>query len=136
MVWRPARWVSEGGAWVFYDGYWVSSDPDDPNVAYQPPAPPLQPVVVTPAPPPPLVEMQPPAPYANAVWVPGYWWWNGARHVWISGRWSARPDGYEWRRHHWDHRDDGRWVHRPGYWEHHDDEDHDRGEHRGRRDKD
>jgi len=42
------------------------------------------------APPPVRFEVRPPIPYAGAIWVSGYWWWNGASHVWISGH-HVRP---------------------------------------------
>jgi len=25
----------------------------------------------------------------NAIWVPGYWHWDGVRYVWQRGRWQA-----------------------------------------------
>lgn len=47
----------------------------------------------------PLAGAQPPPPEpppgdppsADAVWVSGYWHWDGVRHVWIAGRWEERP---------------------------------------------
>src|SRR2546426_12356569 len=52
-VWEPARWDNQGGAWMFYEGHWRVADQPDPQVVYQPPPPPVQPVVI---------EAQPPAP--------------------------------------------------------------------------
>lgn len=44
-----------------------------------------------PAPPPERVEVIVPAPYPEAVWVPGYWSWN-RRHReyrWVPGYWRS-----------------------------------------------
>jgi len=115
-VWEPARWENVQGAWMFYDGHWRPADQPEPAVAYQPPPPPVEEVVVDTPPPPPIVEVQPAMPFGGAVWVPGYWHWNGSRHMWVSGRWSARPAGYGWEEGRWEHRGDGKWVQRPGHW--------------------
>ncbi len=56
----------------------------DPNQAYQP-APPVEPNVSTSPPPAPLAEVQPPAPFDGAVWIPGYWWWGPSGYVWVVG---------------------------------------------------
>jgi hypothetical protein len=137
-VWEPARWERQESAWTFCDGHWRPSEQPDPVIAYQPPPPPVQDVVVEAPPPAPLEEVRPVEPFPGAFWIPGYWHWNGGRHEWVTGRWSARPAGFGWRENHWDRRDDGRWVHRPGHWEHHDDHDDDERrerheEHRDRR---
>ena len=41
-----------------------------------------------PAPPPTPVETIPPAPAPNAVWVPGYWIYDGRTYTWQSGHWE------------------------------------------------
>jgi hypothetical protein len=135
-VWEPAHWENEGGAWIFYEGYWRISDQPDPQVVYQPPPPPVQPVVIEAQPPAPIEEVRPAAPFEGAVWIPGYWQWNGVRHVWVAGRWSPQPRDYRWENHGWEKRRDGRWEHRPGHWEHREERgehhghwDHDRGDH-------
>ena len=115
-VWEPARWDQVNGAWMFYPGHWRASDQPDPAVAWQPPPPPVNEVVVESAPPAPLEEVRPPVPFDGAVWIPGYWHWSGYRHVWVGGRWSPRPAGYGWEPHRWERRQDGRWVDRPGHW--------------------
>ena len=74
-----------------------------PLVQGPPPATPAQPPVAAPAPldqpaavaisyapPPPLEESQPPAPSEGAVWVAGYWDWDGD-WVWSAGRWETPP---------------------------------------------
>ena len=46
------------------------------------------------APPPapaPLSEVVPPAPAANALWVPGYWDFNGNAYTWTAGHWEIPP---------------------------------------------
>ncbi|MGB8909125.1 MAG: hypothetical protein WCC84_10290 [Candidatus Cybelea sp.] len=54
-------------------------------------------------PPPPLpVVSQPPAPYPNYMWTPGYWAWGSAGYFWVPGTWVAPPSvGMYWT---------------PGYW--------------------
>ena len=126
-VWEPARWENVNGAWIFSDGHWRPTDAPDPTQAYQPPAPPVNEVVTGTQPPPPIMEVQPAQPFATAVWIPGYWHWNGVRYAWVVGRWSPRPAGHEWEAHRWDRREDGRWVERAGHW-HPQAKGHERGE--------
>lgn len=72
--------------------------PPQQQPAPQPVAPPAQVVIQQPppqqvvvqAPPPPQVEIIPPAPSVEVVWVPGFWSWNG-RWMWMSGRWAYPP---------------------------------------------
>ena len=61
-------------------------------------------VIVDAAPPPPNVEVVPVMPYPGAVWINGYWGWNGSR----------RP-GYRWEPHRWENRG-GRWHLHAGAW--------------------
>ncbi len=59
-------------------------------------------VIVASVPPPaPYVEVVPPPPYGGAVWLGGYWGWQGNRHVWVGGRYEAPRPGYTWQPHHW-----------------------------------
>jgi len=115
-IWEPARWEDVNGAFMFYDGHWRPAEQAEPAQVYQPPPPPMNQVVTEVEPPPPIVEVRPVLPFAGAVWLGGYWHWNGQRHVWVGGRWSAHPEGHSWEAHHWDHRGDGRWVQQPGHW--------------------
>jgi len=73
----------------------------------------VEPAVVEPAPiaigwapPPMLVEVPPPSPFFGAVWVGGYWVWQG-NWVWAHGHWMSapRPD-YVWVHPYYEHRGD------------------------------
>lgn len=67
------------------------------------------------APPPMLVELVPPQPYPDAVWIGGYWVWEG-NWVWARGRWSDRPHpGYAWVHPYYEHRD-GAVIFVSGFW--------------------
>ena len=96
----------------------VAPSPRHVWVAHQP-QPPVEPNVATAPPPAPLTELQPPAPFDGAFWVPGYWWWGPSGYVWVGGRWSARPRGWDWDDHRWIQRDPGDWERRPGHWHPH-----------------
>jgi hypothetical protein len=115
FVWQPARWEQVNGAYMFYEGHWAAAEAPVQEAAYQPPPPPVQAVIVGTPPPAPIEEVQPQIPFEGAVWIPGYWYWNGVRHVWIGGRWSAQPAGHVWMAPRWEHRGE-HWVHHPGYW--------------------
>jgi hypothetical protein len=132
-IWEPAVWRNEGGSWTFFEGHWRASEPVAPGYVYQPPAPPEQAMVVEAPPPQPLVEVRPALPFPGAIWIPGFWNWNGNRHVWVGGRYSARPAGYGWEENRWERRGDGHWVHRPGHWRpEHGHAEHERAEHERR----
>lgn len=111
--WVHARWVNEGGTWVFYEGHWAINQPTSSTYIYEPA--PAQEVIVREAPPEPIVEVRPATPFAGAVWIPGYWHWNGYRHVWVGGHWSAPRAGFVWEPHHWV-RSPGGWRWAPGHW--------------------
>lgn len=71
--------------------------------------------VVTVAPPLAQVDAMGVAPFAGAVWIPGYWNWVGGRHIWVAGRWDHPRDGMYWEPHVWVHNGAG-WHLREGYW--------------------
>jgi len=75
-------------------------------------------VVVYDAPPPVRVVAQPPAPYVGAVWVAGYWSWNGATWVWMDGRYEQPRVGYVFVQPRWVRHGRG-WVHVEGGWHPH-----------------
>jgi WXXGXW repeat (2 copies) len=62
------------------------------------------------------VYAQPPAPYANAIWQPGYWAWGPYGYYWVPGTW-VRPGqiGYLWTPGYWGFAS-GLYVWHPGYW--------------------
>jgi hypothetical protein len=47
--------------------------------------------VPTSPPPPSMVEVVTPAPVPGAVWIPGYWAFNGSAYTWFAGRWEVPP---------------------------------------------
>jgi hypothetical protein len=48
------------------------------QVPATPPAPPMTEVVTVP-------------PSPSALWIPGYWAYDGARYVWVAGHWEIPP---------------------------------------------
>jgi hypothetical protein len=67
------------------------------------------------APPAPRVEVIGVAPFAGALWIGGYWGWQGGRHAWVGGRWEHPREGYRWEPHRWE-AVNGRWHLREGGW--------------------
>jgi hypothetical protein len=59
----------------------------------RPPAYDRQPAYVSAPPPPPAppAETIPTAPAPNALWIPGYWTFDGTRYTWTGGRWEIPP---------------------------------------------
>jgi hypothetical protein len=45
------------------------------------------------APRPPRVEIVPPRPHGDALWVDGSWAWQGDRYRWEPGAWVVAPEG-------------------------------------------
>ncbi len=76
------------------------------SVNVEPPMVQPAPIAVGWAPPPMLVEVPPPEPFVGAVWVGGYWVWQG-NWVWAHGQWMGppRPD-YVWVHPYYEHRGD------------------------------
>jgi hypothetical protein len=66
-------------------------------------------------PPAPYYEVRPALPFVGAVWISGYWGWNGGRHVWVPGRWDHGRPGYVWQPHRWVP-NGGRWNLYGGGW--------------------
>lgn len=71
-------------------------------------------------PPPPSstpAETIPASPAPNAVWIPGYWSYNGRGYEWIGGRWEIPPaNARSYVAAHWEDHGD-RYVYVPGYWQ-------------------
>lgn len=77
------------------------------SVQPQPPAPP---------PPPAVAEVVTMAPAVNALWVPGYWDYNGTGYNWSSGHWEIPPpESSTYIAAHWETRG-GAYVFVRGYW--------------------
>jgi hypothetical protein len=68
-------------------------------------------------PPPPLPYVsQPPAPYPNYMWTPGYWAWGSAGYFWVPGTWVAPPSaGLYWTPGFWGYSGGG-YGWNTGYW--------------------
>jgi hypothetical protein len=116
MVYEPARWTQRGPNWVFVEGHWRWAQAASPS-AYDEPAPPPAAVEVASQPPADIVEVRPATPFGGAVWLPGYWNWNGYHHVWVGGHWSAPRAGWVWEPHRWE-RGPGGWHMNHGHWRH------------------
>jgi len=101
--------------------------PSPPPVYVEPPPQPVVSVYVEPpigqpapikcrwAPPPMLVETPPLPPFPDAVWIGGYWTWEG-EWVWAHGRWAGPPrPGFRWRHPYYENRN-GMVVFVNGFW--------------------
>ena len=58
-------------------------------------------VIVDVAPPAPYAEVIPVVPFLGALWIAGYWGWQGGRHSWVPGRYERPRPGYGWNPHGW-----------------------------------
>src|SRR3984893_13146159 len=85
------------------------------SVYVEPPISEPEPIAVGWAPPPLLVESPPPPPFEDAVWVGGYWVWQGD-WVWAHGHWVGAPrPNYMWVHPYYEHRD-GVVIFITGHW--------------------
>jgi hypothetical protein len=58
-----------------------------------------------------------PAPSSNALWVPGYWDYNGTGYAWAAGHWELPPPNAQtYIAAHWENRS-GNYVFVRGYWQ-------------------
>jgi len=93
----------------------VAPPPAVVSVYEEPPLSEPAPIAVGWAPPPMLVEAPPPPPFPYAVWVGGYWVWQG-NWVWAHGQWMAPPRAqYVWVHPYYEHRG-GAVIFISGYW--------------------
>jgi hypothetical protein len=70
-----------------------------------------------PTPPPTPQETVPPAPAPNAVWVAGYWIYDGRAYTWSGGHWEVPPPyAHSYVPAHSEVRN-GQAVYVPGYWQ-------------------
>jgi hypothetical protein len=118
MVWEKERWEQRNGAWFFAEGHWRWANPTTPTAVYEPPR--MREEEASDQPPPRnIAERRPPIPFRGAVWISGYWNWNGSQHNWVAGHWSARRGDSVWTPDRWKRgkgHDKGRWVLVPGQW--------------------
>lgn len=91
--WRPGYWQWIDATWVWLAGMWRVPDSD--IAANQTTTAPI-------APPPLQVETPSVQPVRTAVWIAGFWQWNGTSYIWIPGSWQLRPGtSVEWRAATW-----------------------------------
>jgi hypothetical protein len=70
-----------------------------------------------PTPPPTPNDPMPPQPAANALWVPGFWIYDGRSYTWMRGRWEIPPPlAHTYVPAHSEMRN-GQVVYVPGYWQ-------------------
>ena len=92
-TWRDGYWQWVDGTWVWLAGQWRVPESDiaeerTTRAPQPPPPPPVETVVVAPAP--------------SAVWIPGFWQWNGSSWIWFAGSYQLRPErGMRWRAPEW-----------------------------------
>jgi hypothetical protein len=85
------------------------------SVVVEPPISQPVPIACPWAPPPMLVEAPPPMPAPDAVWVGGYWIWQGT-WVWAHGHWAIPPrPAYHWVEPYYEHRE-GLVIFIAGHW--------------------
>ena len=69
-----------------------------------------------PPPPPQPYELQTAQPTSSAVWVVGFYYWNGYQYNWVPGHWEIPPpNAVAFVRPHWRYRG-GTYVYIRGYW--------------------
>ena len=57
-----------------------------------------------------------PAPSPTAVWIPGYWAYNGTGYVWTAGHWETPPPNcHAYVAAHWELQGNT-YVYYQGYW--------------------
>ncbi|MCH8126231.1 YXWGXW repeat-containing protein [candidate division KSB1 bacterium] len=72
-------------------------------------------VYVKTAPPAKRADVRPARPFAKAVWIAGFWRWNGNKYVWLKSKWVKPQKGFKWVPGHWKNSSRGyRWI--PGHW--------------------
>ncbi len=66
-------------------------------------------------PPAPVYEYPGYAPYADGIWINGYWGWGGNNYVWNRGYWTHNRPGFTWVPHRWARSGNG-WRFYTGGW--------------------
>ncbi len=72
-------------------------------------------VYVKKAPPKAVAEKPSQQPNSSAIWVSGFWKWNGKKYIWVNGYWDTNPQGKEWVSGRWQKTPNG-WLWKSGYW--------------------
>ena len=73
-------------------------------------------VDAVPPPPPPPYDLQTAQPTTSAIWVVGFYDWDGYRYNWVPGHWEVPPpNAVVFVRPHWRYRG-GTYVYIRGYW--------------------
>ena len=62
-----------------------------------------------------IVIKKGPRPHARAIWMNGYWHWNGKKYVRKNGHWIKPRKGFVWVPGHWVHTGQG-WYRIEGHW--------------------
>jgi hypothetical protein len=71
---------------------------------------------VPPTPPPPATDTVTASPAPNAVWIPGYWSFNGNNYAWVPGHWELPPpNSHSYIAAHWENQGSG-YFFVPSYW--------------------
>ena len=66
--------------------------------------------------PPPMTEVMTPPPAPNALWIPGYWYYDGRGYAWVPAHWEIPPPtAHSYMAAHWEYRE-RHYVFVPGYW--------------------
>lgn len=76
-------------------------------------------VIAPSAPPPVYQEVVPVRPFADAIWIAGFWGWLGGRYVWNGGHWDHPRPGHRWEPHRWVPHSNGGWRMEGGNWRNH-----------------
>ena len=123
-TWVHAHWVVYGGKYHFIPGYWrawgvsggADPEPTAPHIVGTT-APVGAEYVIVVAPPAPKVEVKPPPPSMEYVWVSGHWKWEPAAkaHAWVPGHWEKHKVGHVWVHSHWIFYG-GKYHFMNGYW--------------------
>jgi hypothetical protein len=75
----------------------------------------MAPPAVPPAPP--VADVMTPAPAPNALWIPGYWSYDGARYTWVAAHWEMPPpNAHAYVVAHWENRGNA-YAFIPSYWQ-------------------
>jgi hypothetical protein len=81
--WIGGYWTQSADGYQRTPGFWTGADTEEVQYFPQPPAAQEQGASTE-------------APSADAIWVPGYWNWQGNGYNWASGFWTAAKPGWVW----------------------------------------